>query len=1390
MGHMGSAMPAIAGGARLCLLLLSVLLAGTALRAQLAITRQPDNAYVKPGEAAVFSVGVTATPTANYQWRVNGADIAGATDASYRIAAAWQFDNGFYDVCITSGSTSAISQTARLLVTPPPYPSAQTVDLSKSIRLEGPKPKVGLGASIGHASLPDGRFYLIGEFSSINGTPHRNIARFLADGKLDTTFTPPDFDKEPSAIALQKDGKILLCGAFKSVGGVSSGGIVRLNPDGSRDASFASGSGFIYGASGPILLARDGSILVSSTPSDLHSYNGTSIPGYMAKLKSNGELDTGFTFPELKVNSSNTNPLGFALGPNDEIFVHGAFDTVGGFRRNNIVKLLLNGQVDASFDPGSGPNNYVYAMQVLSSGKLIVGGLFTSYNGSTVGHIARIDAKGALDTTFASGSGFSDQIQVLAELPGGAVFVGTTPCTYKGEAVGFGVRLNGDGSLDKTFSYNLGGRPDFLNVLPGNRLLVSGNNISPQGSPGLRILEWNGMPAQATTPILRFFASASVLAPLPDGKVFVAGDFDYANGIQVPYVLRLNADLSIDGSFINKTGATTSVMKALVQKDGKIVLSTWAGLVKLNADGSMDDGFTRNAGGLITGGTFQLNNGNLLVPVGVSDWRGTRVTNGLVILDKEGKRVQPPDFSPGPSSGSYINGFQQLPSGKFLVIGSFNSWNGVACSNAVRLNADGSVDSGFSGADIAAGNTSGTGSFFFSKTSSLQRSGNILLTQYPTSRPQLARFYPDGRRDGTFARVMTDLMAMGSGLVQADDRLLVSTQRLSSSDFNVVTEHRRLEPDGTIDASFSVSGSEYWLSLMIADNGELLTSDGYGYLHRYRPLQGPVIKQQPASQSVVAGATVLLSVGTNGEGTLSFQWSKNGVPLAGATNQTLQIDNVRTDSAGAYSVSVRDAVGVVNSNTATLTVTARPGYGTAFGSLQSNAGSVAMYIREDDTFVFIAYIANRRTVYYHRDGRLGPGRSFRFNASSLLTASTDAAVEGAILEDGTIAGTLSGMSFTLQPPAQSGNTSGLAGSYQLGQSAGSGSGYLLVDANGKAFAAVVTANACDAGPISVGAGGGFSGPLIGGTGVSGAIQAGTSTVTFSTIEGSSPPMQLSGSDTARRSEIEALTNLSSRSLIDAANPSFTVGFVVTGNRPKDVLIRGIGPALAGFGVVGSLSAAHLEIYRGSTRLATGDDWGSGQNTAAIVTASKRLGAFELAANSRDAALLLSLEPGSYSAIVSGQANATGVCLVEVYDATQGSIAKELHLANLSALGNAGTGDNVLAAGFAVSGLVPKRVLIRGVGPALRQYGVSNALADPDLRLFAGTRQIAQNIGWSASPEKRAIAAASSQVSAFALPDAAADSALLLYLAPGLYTVQVSGKDGLTGRALIEIYEVP
>ncbi|MBI5769025.1 MAG: hypothetical protein HZA93_14620 [Verrucomicrobia bacterium] len=268
-----------------------------------------------------------------------------------------------------------------------------------------------------------------------------------------------------------------------------------------------------------------------------------------------------------------------------------------------------------------------------------------------------------------------------------------------------------------------------------------------------------------------------------------------------------------------------------------------------------------------------------------------------------------------------------------------------------------------------------------------------------------------------------------------------------------------------------------------------------------------------------------------------------------------------------------------------------------------------------------------------------------------------------------------------------------------------------------------------------------------------------------------------------------LVNISSRAVAGAGADALTAGFVITGTAPKRILLRGAGPALAGVGVVGALAEVRLELFRGTVALGVNSRWDAGTDASAIVQAAGAVGAFAFATGSNDAALLVTLAPGNYSATVSPARTevAAGVALVEVYDADP---ASDSQLVNLSTRARAGTGPSTLIAGFVVAGDGGNRLLVRAAGPMLATgyFGVAGALVDPRLEVFQNGTGIAYNDDWEGNANPYQISAVARNSGAFFFGSGMKDSALLLPRAAGAYTAQVVEAPEAGGVALIEVYD--
>jgi hypothetical protein len=253
-----------------------------------------------------------------------------------------------------------------------------------------------------------------------------------------------------------------------------------------------------------------------------------------------------------------------------------------------------------------------------------------------------------------------------------------------------------------------------------------------------------------------------------------------------------------------------------------------------------------------------------------------------------------------------------------------------------------------------------------------------------------------------------------------------------------------------------------------------------------------------------------------------------------------------------------------------------------------------------------------------------------------------------------------------------------------------------------------------------------------------------------------------------------LGNISTRGLVQTGDQVMIGGFVIGGNAPKQVLIRAIGPSLANFNVAGPLQDPMLSLHDTSSEIASNDDWQSASNSGQIPANLQPQ-------DMRESAILITLQPGQYTAIVSGKGGTTGVALVEVYDLDPNSGSK---LANISTRGFVATGDNVMIGGFfGGAGNGTGQVLIRAIGPSLSGSGVANPLSDPVLALFDGNGQkIRTNDNWGDNQQALIMATGLA-------PTNTLESAILANLASGSYTAIVSDKNGGSGVALVEVFAV-
>lgn len=320
-------------------------------------------------------------------------------------------------------------------------------------------------------------------------------------------------------------------------------------------------------------------------------------------------------------------------------------------------------------------------------------------------------------------------------------------------------------------------------------------------------------------------------------------------------------------------------------------------------------------------------------------------------------------------------------------------------------------------------------------------------------------------------------------------------------------------------------------------------------------------------------------------------------------------------------------------------------------------------------------------------------------------------------------------------------------------------------------------------------------PIPGETGASlrltnvSSLAAGIYTVNVASATGT-----VASSSAVLRVNVDArLANISTRGHVGDDDEVLITGFVVRGGSTKKVLVRGVGPTLAtNFGVTGALAAPSLTLYRAGTAAPLATTTGGWGGAATLSATFAQVGAFPLPAASADAALVTDLGAGAYSAHLTAPRGTTGIALAELYDADTGSPASEI--VNISTRAHVGAeAADTLIAGFAIKGTTSTTVLVRGVGASLGTlFGMRRALGASHVAVYnSAGAEVAANTVWGGRDNDRDddMDEACDRAGAWRLPRGSTDSALLLTLAPGVYTAHVTGVNRRSGIALVEVFEV-
>jgi hypothetical protein len=1373
------------------------------------ITTQPLGGSVTAGSSVTFSTAASGYPAPTYQWQKNGQNISGATGSAFTIASASLADAGTYRVVVTNAAGTSTSFSASLTVLAPPNQTYVAAIGASPLKAPATADFVP-GSSFtmeGWIYLPDvstSASHLMGKTFDPNTDPYQSFALQLWSGNnlvfAQSNGTPGSlvFLNSPTAISAR---------TWTHVAAVVGGGMMKIYVNGVLAASATSPGAPLNQPTVPFALGL--AFYPNGDPN-----NGT-FPGYARQVRFWNVARTEAQIFAALGESLPADRAGLvAAWPLDESGGTTARDISG----NGRALTVVGGALSAT------------RATVLAAGPFFTASTTTVTDGSLQyvnpkGAMIDFDSDGDLDLIEVQGGPSTipeTRTRVRAFRFQNGAYVDATDTVLGNVTMVAPSRtivadFNGDGRADVL----LAGSGTDANPWPGEqaKLLlqdttghlvdVTATNLPQHSTDYTHSCEVGDIDGDGDLDI--YIGNLNVGGGAP--RVYVnngQGVFTEASG-------RLPADIA------NRTTTYTGCLLTDVNGDGRadLVLGGWAGSVNKN-EILLNDGagtFARPASPLLPAKMFGAD-GTVVLIVSTDlngDGKADLVLSttdhyfhaGLQILLKQNDGTYSDataasgiTWSPNDTEIDRIDAVGLNADGKPDLVVHFASLGGsytrlfLNRGDATFIDASAAFTRGSVGSSFHSGDVDGDGII------DLVAASSTGVTFYRgLKRIDLALFY-DAPAITTQPATQVTVVGNSVTFTAAASGYPAPTYQWQKNGLNI---------SGATSSVFTIASANLadagTYTVVVTNSAGTVTSNNAS-LYVVTLAGAPYIATQPSDQTVSVGASATFTTAAGGTIAPTYQWQKGGIPITGATGATLTLANVTTADAGSYVCIATNTSGTATSATATLTVTkvtptitwpapAAVTYGTALSALQLSATASV-----PGTFAYIPAIGVvLGTGSQPLSATFTPTDAANYTAATAtqtltVTKATPAITwfapvaitYGTALSAAQLSATANAPGTFVYSPA-SGVVPG-AGGQTLGvtftptdtvnYTTATGAQTLTVNK------AALTARADDKGKVQ-----GTANPALTIT-YSGFVNGETKTViteptisTTATTDSAAGtyPITLTGGSAANYTLTlvngtltitsgSYLANLSVRAAM-AAGQTLIVGFVVDGGA-KPMLVRAAGPVLNRYGLTGVVDPS-LTLYNGGTIVAANNNW-----DASLAATFVTLGAFSFDAASKDAALLQSIN-GPHTA----QATATGAgaILVEAYDAGPNDGRK---LVNLSARFQVGTGDNILIAGFVLSGTGTKQVLIRAIGPTLTNYGVPGVLADPQLAVFDVGTSIASNNDWSSS-----LSTTFTALGAFALNSGSKDAAIVVTLQAGKpYSVQVSGVGGTTGEALVEIYLVP
>jgi uncharacterized delta-60 repeat protein len=939
---------------------------------------------------------------------------------------------------------------------------------------------------------------------------------------------------------------------------------------------------------------------------------------------------------------------------------------------------------------------------------------------------------GAVDPTFDPGRGAlyvspSNGRTVLIQ-PDGKILVTGENNALNQDFVPAVLRFSPDGTLDHSFdasdlgvpgSYYWEYGPKVLALQPNGQILVAGWFTNPDGSARYltRLNSDGSIDATFNPQIGNGNSPASDLEAslLAEGKILIGGNFTSVNGVARNNLARLNADGSLDQAFNAGVAISHSFRKTfVVQSTGKVVVAPGGNQIfRLNPDGSLDNAFGAVVApqGYSAGGLLAGPNDKV---IWTAIWAGGIFDCAPTIISRvTADGTSDPVFQPFTNCGGGPLLLQQ--DGRLII----SSWYGPI----LRLNPDGSPDPSF--------RPIGLGSY------AQQADGRLMLAGYFSSAPYPAgirRLFLDGSSDNSFNPGMGLVWIRKVSIDHA--RLLPNGKIAIAGNFNYIDRVPRsgiavLSSNGSVDPSFDAGtliplpgGTGSFNTMAVQGDGKMLLAFRYSLVRLES--DGRV---DPTFHYFPGPSTSVRELGIQPSGKILL------------TNDTAQLIRLNSDGSvdptfspappGSLVGVQPDAKILLRTNTRLIRLMIDGALDPGFNSVPGPGPNPPTFLGLQPNGMllvgrFLDSINSRRFGRLHPDG--GLDQTFDPGFRSVGLAAAD----------------LTGIYFSASLTPW-----GYPDRQELGR-------FLPDDSRDPNFSVQFTSGETVVGPSTL-----LIQPdgqlLVAGSfdQVNGVARAG-----IARLNGAAP---------------KKLANISTRVGVSTGQKVEIGGFIITGNVPKRVIVRALGPSLGSNGVAGSETLANpsLELHDSSGAIiGHNDDWRATQEAEIMATGLSPV-------ENAEAAIVAVLAPGQYTAVVQGPAGDNGIALTEVYDLDP---ASDSSLANISTRGFVNDNNGVMIGGFILRGPESSTIVARAIGPSLAAAGVTGPLADPVLELHDGDGTIiGTNDNWRENQE---------EVQATGLaPENDLESAFVRILPPGGYTAIVRGAGDTTGIGLVEVYHL-